>query len=146
MLWWLRVAVGAVRQNKSRTLKGGTEMNTRHWRFALPMLAGLLAAPLADSPADAQTPKKGGILKFVVPGEFPTMDGHRENTFALIHPLAPFYSTLIRVEPENPNSGNYVCDLCAEMPEPADGGKTYAFKIRKGVKFHDGTALTATDV
>jgi peptide/nickel transport system substrate-binding protein len=121
-------------------------MNTRHWRLALPLLAGFLAATAAIPFADAQAPKKGGILKFVVPGEFPTMDAHRENTFALIHPLAPFYSVLVRVEPENPNSGNYVCDLCTEMPEPADGGKAYSFKIRKGVKFHDGSALTAKDV
>src|SRR5215813_6961017 len=102
MLWWPRVAVGAIRQNKSRNSREEPKMDTRHWRFALPMLAGLLAVPLAVPPADAQTPKKGGILKFVVPGEFPTMDGHRENTFALIHPLAPFYSVLIRVNPEDP--------------------------------------------
>ncbi len=121
-------------------------MDTRHWRLVLPLLAGLLAAPLAMPAAEAQTPKKGGILKFVVPGEFPTMDGHRENTFALIHPLAPFYSVLIRVNPDDPAKNDFVCDLCSEMPEPADGGKTYSFKIRKGVKFHDGTALTAKDV
>jgi peptide/nickel transport system substrate-binding protein len=127
-------------------LKGGPEMNTRHWKYALPVLAGLLALPLTSLSADAQTPKKGGILKFVVPDEPPSFDGHRETTFALIHPIAPFYSTLIRAEPENPNSGNYVCDVCTEMPEPADGGKTYTFKIRKDVKFHDGTALTAQDV
>jgi peptide/nickel transport system substrate-binding protein len=32
------------------------------------------------------------------------------------------------------------------MPKPTDGGKTYTFKIRKDVKFHDGTPLSAKDV
>jgi peptide/nickel transport system substrate-binding protein len=32
------------------------------------------------------------------------------------------------------------------MPEPTDGGKTYTFKIRKDVKFHNGDPLTAEDV
>jgi peptide/nickel transport system substrate-binding protein len=121
-------------------------MHTRHLKPFI-VLAGLLAVPAAPmSTAVAETPEKGGVLKFVVPDEPPSFDGHRETTFALIHPIAPFYSTLIRVDPENPNSGSFVCDLCTEMPEPADGGKTYTFKIRKDVKFHDGTALTAKDV
>jgi len=32
------------------------------------------------------------------------------------------------------------------MPQPTDGGKTYNFKIRDDVKFHDGSPLTAADV
>ncbi len=39
----------------------------------------------------AAAPKRGGTLKFVVPAEPPSFDGHRETTFALIHPIAPFY-------------------------------------------------------
>jgi peptide/nickel transport system substrate-binding protein len=106
--------------------------------------AGLSAA--APAPAAAE-PKKGGILKFVVPDEPPSFDGHKETTFALIHPIAPFYSVLIRVDPDNPASlSDFVCDLCTAMPKATDGGKTYTFKIRTGVKFHDGTPLTAKDV
>lgn len=98
--------------------------------------------------ADAATPKKGGILKYVVPDEPPSFDGHRETTFALIHPIRPFYSLLIRVNPDNPASPtDFVCDLCeGKVPQPTDGGKNYTFKIRSGVKFHTGETLTAQDV
>ncbi len=109
-------------------------MPTKRWKPIFALAAGLFALPLAVETASADTPKKGGILKFVVSDEPPSFDGHLETTFALIHPIAPFYSTLIRVEPENPNSGKYVCDVCTEMPEPADGGKTYTFKIRNDVE------------
>jgi peptide/nickel transport system substrate-binding protein len=77
----------------------------------------------------------------------PSFDAHREGTFATVHSAAPFYSVLIRVDPNNPSSTtDFVCDLCAAMPQPTDGGKTYTFKIRNGVKFHDGSPLTAPDV
>src|SRR5690349_24982074 len=77
----------------------------------------------------------------------PSFDGHRETTFATVQAAAPFYSVLIRVDPNNPSSTtDFVCDLCTEMPKPTDDGTTWTFKIRPGVKFHDGSALTAADV
>ncbi len=110
------------------------------------LFIGAAIALAGPGSADA-APKKGGILKFVVPDEPPSFDGHKETTFALIHPIAPFYSVLIRVDPDNPATlTNYVCDLCTEMPSAADDGTSYTFKIRKGVTFHDGSKLTAQDV
>ena len=96
----------------------------------------------------AETPKYGGILNYVVPGDPPSYDGHQESTFSVIHPVAPFYSLLIKVNPENPsNAGDFVCDLCVgEVPKPTDGGTTYTFKIHEGVKFHDGEVLDAHDL
>src|SRR6266404_5418893 len=115
------------------------------------LLAALLGAAVAAVPLAApagETPKSGGILTYVIPADAPpSFDAHRETTFATIHSAAPFYSVLIRVDPENPSSSTeFVCDLCTAMPQPTDGGKTYAFKIRDGVKFHDGSPLTAADV
>src|SRR6476469_10616190 len=121
-------------------------MKTSSWKSMLSVLAGLLAVSAWALPAQAESPKKGGILKFVVPDEPPSFDGHRETTFALIHPIAPCYSVLVRVNPDNPASPtDFVCDLCTEMPEPSDGGRTYVFRIREGVKWHDGSPLTAHD-
>ena len=111
-----------------------------------------LAAAIAVTPAWAEnpkeTPKRGGTLTYVIPADAPpSFDGHRETTYATIHSVAPYYSVLIRVPPDNPASTvEFVCDLCTEMPKPEDGGKSYTFKIRQNVKFHDGSKLTAQDV
>src|SRR5690554_4314393 len=97
-------------------------------RPVLAAAAGLVIAVGCAGFAHAEEPQSGGILKFVVPDEPPSFDGHRETTFALIHPIAPFYSLLIRVKPDSPyKSGVFECDLCTEMPTPTDGGKTYTF-------------------
>src|SRR5256885_678808 len=109
-------------------------------------LAALLA--IAGPAAAADTPKRGGTLTYMIPADAPpSFDAHREETYATIHSAAPFYSTLIHVDPNDPSvSGPLVCDLCTEMPTPTDDGRTYTFKIRSGVKFHDGVPLTADDV
>jgi peptide/nickel transport system substrate-binding protein len=113
------------------------------------MLAAASAFIAAIAPAGAaETPKRGGTLTYLIAADAPpSFDGHREQTYAMIHPVAPFYSVLVRINPENPASAtDFVCDLCTEMPQPTDSGKTYAFKIRDGVKWHDGSPLTAADV
>ena len=118
---------------------------TNWWRSLA--FSALAAAGLASS-AIAQTPKQGGTLNFMIAADGgPSLDGHRETTYAVLHATAPFYSNLIRVNPENPSSTtDFTCDLCTEMPTPTDNGLTYTFKIRKGVKFHDGSPLDAHDV
>ena len=116
-------------------------------------VAGIgLAATIAMTPAWAENPpekpKRGGTLTYLIPADAPpSFDAHRETTYATIHSAAPYYSVLIRVPPDNPASTTeFVCDLCVEMPKPTDNGKTYTFKIRQDVKFHDGGKLTAQDV
>src|SRR3954447_24435542 len=103
---------------------------------------------LGASAAAEETPKRGGWLTYMIPADAPpSFDGHRENTFATIHAVAPFYSVLIRVNPENPASTtDIVCDVCTGIPEPGDDGRTYAFTIRDDVKFADDSTLTAYDV
>ena len=112
-------------------------------------VAVILGAAAVATPAAAdETPKYGGILTYMIPADAPpSFDAHREVTYATVHTAAPFYSTLIRINPYNPSSTtDFVCDLCAEMPQPTNDGKTYTFKIRDGVKWHDGSPLSAADV
>src|SRR5438094_3208439 len=112
-------------------------------------IAALVAGLALASPATAEeTPNRGGTLTYMIPADAPpSFDAHRESTFATVHAGAPFYSLLIRINPDNPASTtDFVCDLCTEMPQPTDDGKTYTFKIRPGVKFHNGDPLNAEDV
>ena len=105
----------------------------------------VVALVMTGMPAGAQQPRYGGELVFPVPSEPPSYDGHREETFGLIHPFAPFYSTLLRVDPTDPTGTKPVGDL-AESWTVSKDGLTYTFKLRQGVKFHDGAVMTSADV
>ena len=100
----------------------------------------------AEKAAPAKPQEKvhtGGELIFAVAEAPPSFDGHRETTFAMLHPIAPHYSTLLRFDPQN--YPKIVGDV-AESWTVSKDGLIYTFKIRKGIKFHDGSPLTAKDV
>jgi peptide/nickel transport system substrate-binding protein len=109
------------------------------------MLSGGLALGFQGlaAGAAAQAPRPGGELVFAVAETPPSFDGHRETTFAMIHPVAPHYSTLLRFDAEH--YPKIVGDL-AESWSVSRDGLTYTFKIRRGIKFHDGSPLRALDV
>ncbi len=117
-------------------------------KIAISAVVGAVLAIGGLGAAQAQKVKRGGVLNLVVGSKIPSYDGHVESTFGMIHPIRPFYSLLIRINPDNPQSPtDFVCDLCkGKVPTGTDGGKTYTFKIRTGVQFHDGTPLTAQDI
>src|SRR4029450_7552033 len=112
-------------------------------RLTLLLSVILLAALVV--PATAQTPRSGGELIFVVPSEPPSYDAHQEETFGVIHPMAPHYSTLMKVDPTDKSGTKPVGDIAESWTISRDQ-LTYTFKIRKGVKFHDGSELTSKDV
>jgi peptide/nickel transport system substrate-binding protein len=110
-------------------------------------LGAAVALGLSFPAAAEETPVRGGVLSFVVGSKIPSFDAHQETTFGMIHPIRPFYSLLIRINPDNPQSTtDFVCDLCEGKFETAADGKSYTFNIRQNVKFHDGTPLTAADI
>src|SRR3989442_15491320 len=104
-----------------------------------------LVAGLALPAAGEERARPGGELVFVVPAEPPSYDAHREETFALVHPAAPHYNTLLRVDPFDRGGTRVVGDL-AEAWTVAKDARAYTFTLRKGVRFHDGSELTSRDV
>ena len=116
------------------------------WGRARMPLALLVAFVALVAPVGAQErPRYGGELLFAVPSESPSYDGHQEETFGLIHPTAPHYNTLVRIDPFDKSGTKVVPDL-AESWTVSKDGRTYTFRVRTGVKFHDGSELTSRDV
>jgi peptide/nickel transport system substrate-binding protein len=95
--------------------------------------------------AQDNKPRYGGELIFPVPSEPPSYDAHREQTFGVIHPLAPHYNGLLQVDPTDPTGTKPAPDL-AESWTISKDGLLYTFKLRRGVKFHDGSEMTSKDV
>jgi len=98
------------------------------------------ATSTAKSAAD--TPRRGGVLRLAT-------------QVALLHSLEPAtaYNEAARAINDlifarlvtHDERGKLVSEL-AERFEVQDSGKRFTFTLRKGLKFHDGTALTAADI
>jgi peptide/nickel transport system substrate-binding protein len=114
-------------------------------RRRVSLLSAVLIALVVFPAAAQDKPRYGGELIFAVPSEPPSYDAHQEETFGVIHPMAPHYNTLLRVDPSDRTGTKPVGDI-AESWTVSKDGLTYTFKLRKGVKFHDGTELVARDV
>jgi peptide/nickel transport system substrate-binding protein len=116
-------------------------------RLALALLIGsLIGSLIAQTPAAAQTtetPRRGGVLLAAIAADAPSLDPHQEQTFATMQMVAPLYSTLIQIDPYS--YPKIIGDAASEWKIAPDG-LTYTFKIRPGIRFHDGSPLTAADV
>jgi len=111
--------------------------------LAIPGLGALAGEAFAQGAPQQGTPQRGGTLSFAVAAEPPTYDLHQSATFAVIHRVAPHYSTLLRYEPGN--YPNIVGDLAASW-EAAPDLLSFTFRLHPNVRFHDGTILTSEDV
>ena len=107
------------------------------------VVAALVVAIGWAAAQTAETPRRGGVLLAAIAADAPSLDPHQENTFATIQPTAPLYSTLLQIDPYS--YPNVIGDLATEWSIAPDG-LTYTFKLRQGVRFHDGSPLTSTDV
>jgi peptide/nickel transport system substrate-binding protein len=98
---------------------------------------------VAPAAIQAQTPRRGGVLLAAIAADAPSLDPHQEQTFATIEMVAPLYSTLIQIDPLS--YPKIIGDAASEWKIASDG-LTYMFKLRPGIRFHDGSTLTAADV
>ncbi|TAK77458.1 MAG: ABC transporter substrate-binding protein [Dehalococcoidia bacterium] len=107
---------------------------------------GAPAGATASAPKAAQ-PKKGGRIARAQASDPPSFDQHGQSSNVTNRVASPMFNTLVQFDPmktdEKPS--DIIPDL-ADSWEVSKDGLTYTFKLKQGVKFHDGTPFVAGDV
>ena len=104
------------------------------------------------TPAQAQTPKKGGTLRLTFQADPLHFDPHQTLSFVTMCPLSLCYSRLVKVKAGptvKPMTYPVEADLAESWSQAND--TTYIFKLKKGVRWHNkppvnGREFTADDV
>src|SRR5512135_3086508 len=105
------------------------------------VLLGLLLACGLAAPVLAQEPKTGGVINAVIQPEPPglmlamTQNGPTQMVSSNIFEGLLRYSPKLEPQPQ-----------LAESWSVSEDAKTYTFKLRKGVTWHDGKPFTSADV
>jgi len=105
------------------------------------------AIAMSVSSAGADQRKSGGILKMYHRETPPSMSIHEEATFSVNVSSMPIYSNLIIYDQHKAQNSaeTIVPELATSWSWNADG-KALTFKLREGVKWHDGKPFTSADV
>lgn len=114
-------------------------------RTRVALAAGTLAALMVAAPALAQ--KQGGTLKISHRDNPPSASIHEEATISVVQPFMAVFNNLVVFDPkEKVNSPDKIVpDLAESWSWNADKTQV-TFKLRSGVKWHDGKPFSARDV
>src|SRR5215470_15932080 len=105
----------------------------------------VLAAMLVVTPALAQ--KQGGTLRIYHRDNLPSASIHEEATISTVQPFMAVFNNLVLFDQSKPLNApdTIVPDLAESWAWDASATKL-TFKLRQGVKWHDGKPFTAKDV
>ncbi len=110
-------------------------------RRLVPLSLLLLLAWGPLLPGHAQQPRRGGVLRFALAGEPPTLDPHATTAliaaYVMHHALEPLFTVNSRLQP---------VPMLAERYSVSPDRRTYTITLRRGVPFHHGREMTADDV
>jgi len=106
----------------------------------IPTLRRALGAAVLTSVLALTLPAAAADLKIAVAADITSMDPHFFNLFPNNNMAEHIFDKLVQMDPDSK-----MIPGIATSWKPIDD-KTWEFKLRKGVKFHDGSELTAEDV
>ncbi|WP_395684539.1 ABC transporter substrate-binding protein [Aestuariivirga sp.] len=134
-----------MKMNAAQKAVGLGKLSRRDFiQFAMASGMTLAAASTLFASAARAQPKAGGVFKAAV-GHGQTTDSLDpatwSNGFTFAWGKSVMGAPLVQI-----NQKNEVVPHVAESFEPADGATKWIVKLRKGITFHNGKALTADDV
>ncbi len=109
------------------------------------VVAFAFAAASLALPALAQ--KQGGTLRIYHRDNLPSASIHEEATISTVQPFMGIFNNLVLFDQQKPlNSADTIVPDLAESWAWDDSKTKLTFKLRQGVKWHDGKPFTAKDV
>ncbi len=105
------------------------------------LLIVLLITALAGSLASAQAPRRGGVMRVGLNADPPNMDPHQSTAAVDRQVFQSLFDKLVDID-ENLN----IVPMLASSWTIGNNGKTYTFKLRPNIVFHDGTPFNAEAV
>src|SRR6266581_9147985 len=143
-----------MKQFRAITAVGGNP-TARHFRWTIAALTALAvaaagcgtssgggAAP-SNKPAAAH---KGGTFTILANQSFGVADPAQNYTLEQWQLLIDTHDGLVQFQRVGGTAGTKIVpDLATSLPQPTNGGKTYTFQIRKGIKFSNGQTMKPSD-
>ena len=110
-------------------------------------LAAVMLSLLAVSTAATAEPKQGGILRMYHRDSPGSASIHEGATYSINVPFMPVFNNLViyKQDVAQNSMASIVPELAESWAWSADN-RTLTFKLRPGVKWHDGKPFTAADV
>jgi len=108
--------------------------------LGLALLLSVVAGPVSAQ-------KHGGILKSQQRSNPPSLSTHESSTFNTNWPMSPVYNNVVFFDPFKPVEA--LETVIPELAESWNWDATHTrltFKVRQGVKWHDGKPFTANDI
>ncbi len=101
----------------------------------------------ADGRQQLTADHRGGTLKLLAKAAGGTLDPQVNYTLQYWQLYQATYDGLLAFTKAGGEAAfNVVPDIAEKIPTPTNGGKTWVFKIRKGIRFSNGKAVTPADV
>ena len=108
-----------------------------------PKLSNAALGKIADA-----SDQKGGTLKFGLAGEWGDTVDPGETYYGYSWDMLRNYArSLVMFKTEPGKTGlELTPDLATDLGKSSDGGKTWTYTLKDGLKYEDGSAITAADV